>query len=183
MYCESEVLGWPSYSASAVHKNATICFTVGVLVTTGFDGRWFWCFSDLVLGAGFSSFVTGAAVSSIAVTYVFHRLASLTGGYMESGISLPHLLLLLCAAAGMQYFGVLASFLFPRALSVAMVSSPPEAYWVLFSVAPDVAETLAIVTLSEASLGHTSPHFKNDNGKSSVCDFGSVPESLIRDKV
>jgi hypothetical protein len=34
MYCESEVLGWPSYSASAVHKTVKICFTVGVRVTT-----------------------------------------------------------------------------------------------------------------------------------------------------
>jgi hypothetical protein len=54
---------------------------------------------------------------------------------------------------------------------VAMVTPPPEAFWVLFAVAPDVAETLAVLTLREASLGRTSPHFKNDNGKVSVCDF------------
>lgn len=48
----------------------------------------------------------------------------------------------------------------------------------LFVVAPGVAETLAVVTLREASLGPTSPYFHNDNGKGSVIS-GSVSVSLV----
>jgi hypothetical protein len=79
----------------------------------------------------------GVAVSAVIMTY-----CSLYVPGVE--MSLPQSLLLLCAAKLLAAFQFVGFAVFLGALSVPMATPPSETSWMLFALAPDVVDTLAV---------------------------------------